>query len=306
MLFVVVVCLLKNQVATQAFQRLSDSCFVGNESQVNLTMSTACPLLPRVEFTFEASCLVTLDEKGITNWGCAPCYWNEKLDAMCYPTDHHQYRHCCCRTSDCNKLLVLDAIFGWGHATTENGTCLSASLSVNASEVTWKHNSPEHCENDEPICVLKLKPSSGGIESMQAGCMRNSEYNEENITSCKNGTNELGEKDGYKSWCCYGEQCSRKLYQKHVFNILQEIRLRDEDGYLGLVYKEMYQASEHVWATDQLYYETQPIFASIMYAFITIYFIGLYYIYVNYRPKEMHKLPPMARKRRTGSISEDR
>ncbi|RCN32479.1 hypothetical protein ANCCAN_21710 [Ancylostoma caninum] len=52
----------------------------------------------------------------------------------------------------------------------------------------------------------------------------------------------------------------------------------------------MSSRSEHVWANDRLYLTNQPIFESVMYAFTTMYLIGLYYIYATYKPKDMHKL----------------
>ncbi|EYC35530.1 hypothetical protein Y032_1034g3453 [Ancylostoma ceylanicum] len=299
-MFMVVVVLLQLAALVEADQRFTDSCFVGTESQLNSSFSTACPLIPRIEFKhqYESSCSVSLGGHGIKNSGCTPCYWKERLDAMCYPIETHTLRHCCCRTPDCNRRLMEDALFGWGENTPPKGYCMSAELKVNASGIFWTHRLPEKCPKADPWCIIKLALVSNEIKSMEAGCLQESKHGEKTVEDCKSsrlGEDQMDDGDGFKIWCCYGETCSRKIYKEKVFEKLQEVRLKNEDAYFELIHNEMSTRSEHVWANDRSYLSNQPIFESVIYMFTTMYLIGLYYIYATYKPKDMHKLPQMPR-----------
>ncbi|KAL6742922.1 hypothetical protein Aduo_016016 [Ancylostoma duodenale] len=217
---------------------------------------------------------------------------------MCYPTETHTLRHCCCRTPDCNKHLMEDAVLGWGEDTPPKGYCMSAGLKVNANGISWTHRLPEKCPQADPWCIIKLTLASNEITSMEAGCLQESKYGQKTVEDCKSGRlgeDQMDDHDKLKIWCCNGETCTRKIYQEKVFEKLQELRLKNEDAYLDLVYNEMSSRSEHVWANDRLYLSNQPIFESVMYLFTTMYLIGLYYIYATYKPKDMHKLPQMPR-----------
>ncbi|VDP19554.1 unnamed protein product [Heligmosomoides polygyrus] len=116
-----------------------DSCIVGDENHLNLSLSAPCPLIPRAGFKgdvskttvaatattscfqYESSCSVVLDESGIKNLGCVPCYWKERIEAMCYPSVNEGLHHCCCRTPNCNKRDgVLETSLGKGFDLTWN------------------------------------------------------------------------------------------------------------------------------------------------------------------------------------------
>ncbi|KAK6753403.1 hypothetical protein RB195_012783 [Necator americanus] len=290
-----VVLFLQIDVFPRTNQQFIDSCFVGSENQLNFSLSTSCPLIPRTEFSYESSCSVFLDKNIIENRGCGPCYWKEKLNAMCYPTENPTIRHCCCRTPDCNKRLIEDSVFGWSAVSSPDGSCDSVSLMVNGTGVNWIHRPPEQCQNDVPLCVMRLKFLSDGIASMDAGCLRSSGYKNEDIQKChETTTGHMFNHEGNEIWCCRGMHCSRELYQQHVFERLQDVRIKDENAYLELTYSTMTMVSEHVWSRDRSYINNHEIFETVTYAFTALYLTGLYYIYSVYKPKNMEKLsqPP--------------
>lgn len=88
---------LKN--AMEFFDKCSSN-YKGDVSKTTVaaTATTSC-------FQYESSCSVVLDESGIKNLGCVPCYWKERIEAMCYPSVNEGLHHCCCRTPNCNKRV---------------------------------------------------------------------------------------------------------------------------------------------------------------------------------------------------------
>lgn len=246
-----------------------DSCIVGDENHLNLSLSAPCPLIPRAGFKYESSCSVVLDESGIKNLGCVPCYWKERIEAMCYPSVNEGLHHCCCRTPNCNKRLMEDAVLGWSRAEAPNGTCLSASLKSTRNGLVWLHRPPEKCSSGISVCTTRVHYVSEEqeiIRELETGCMLDSERKliASDAAFGANPCEHLPEKwfggnNKTAGSCCAGSTCSRKYYRGVVFRVLQRTRLKDENHYMKLLEFEEAHEAEHIWVTDPIYFAAQSI-----------------------------------------------
>ncbi|WKY11891.1 hypothetical protein Q1695_003454 [Nippostrongylus brasiliensis] len=249
-----------------------DYCFIGNDDQLNLSLAAPCPLIPRSEFKYESSCSVVLDEEGIHNQGCTPCFWKERIEPMCFPTTTENMHHCCCRTSDCNRRLMEDAILGWKTKTDiPEGYCKSAVLKMTDRGLKWTHRAPEKCRQGKSMCTVKVyfnSEAKENITGLESGCISDADWEEirdDSISEkCQALSIEwLGIGANHSARCCTGKDCLRKFYRKEVFLKLQRMRLHEENEYMRLLDFEVSRKTEHIWAADQDYFAAQSIFGKI-------------------------------------------
>ncbi|KAK5978727.1 hypothetical protein GCK32_006645 [Trichostrongylus colubriformis] len=281
-----------------------DSCVVGNESLLSLSMTAFCPLLPRSGPQHESSCSVILDAEGIKNQDCSHCHWRERDESPCYTSVDKKRQHCCCRAPNCNQRLIEDAILGWKKVKVVDDSCLSANLSTIMGDLKWKHNPPEKCL-DPPdavtMCSIKVEYASGVVAAITTGCLSSAMWNEIKVKynfSCNGKDYEWNSASGMGVACCGGSRCTSKLYREVIFRELQRTRVVSEYKYAKLLEQETTKETEHIWATDQAYLSAQTLFEVVMFLFTSIYLSGLYYIYVTYKPTDMEKRPYVPRAKR--------